>query len=132
MTITENYETLLSDNFDLVAIDVFEDNDLMYTGFMWNDNLQLFISNRDYDMDNDKYKIAIEVKDITLSSGDTYNVLSFMFGIIEDGAFRICHRWTTMIGHNDEWEELFYSNNNELIDAVYDYYDSTNLYEKYF
>ncbi len=132
MTTTENYETLLSDNFRIVAIEVFEDNDLMWTKFNWNDNLQLFISDYDYDMDDDKYKIAIEVKDFTLSSGDTYKVLSFMFGIIEDEAFRIRHKWTTMICHNDEWEELIYSDNYELIDAICDYYENTSLYKKYF
>lgn len=96
----EYYENLLDDDFRIVAIDVFEDNDLMPTGFKWNDNLQLLISDNDYDMDNDKYKIAIEVQEVTLSNEKKYIILRICLELLKmvDLGLDICGQlWLSMI-----------------------------------
>lgn len=96
----EYYENLLDDDFRIVAIDVFEDNDLMPTGFKWNDNLQLLISDNDYDMDNDKYKIAIEVQEVTLSNEKKYIILRLCLELLKmvDLGLDICGQlWLSMI-----------------------------------
>ena len=100
----EYYDTLLDESFNRAILDEFQASKFEMPAFVWNEDIQLYVSKQTYKIDGTDSKIVTHLKYVTLDSGKEIIDATLMFGtFLDNGHFDADGYFANVFYADGEW-----------------------------